>query len=228
MKYLYNTPINMPRGTHYGSDYWITFSRKIQRKVHLYSMLEYANFLSLEMNSNVEYFCEQPLKISDSNTNNTQTVFDFWVYFADSSTEFQEVKYSTDLVGSSKSSIRSKKQIEFQKEWCHKHGYIYKVVTEKELYKSEYYITNLSILHSFLLRQNISISPESKNKLYDFLSNGVQTISTITELGILERGQELVTLSYLFYKGKIEIDILHRPLDKRTEIRLCENANTIF
>ena len=49
----------MPRGTHYGSDYWIIYSKKLQRQVHLYSMLEHANFIVLEMDSHVEYFCER-------------------------------------------------------------------------------------------------------------------------------------------------------------------------
>ena len=57
MSYLYQTPIKMPRGLHYGSDYWISNSFKLKRNVHLYSMLEYANFIELEMNPSVEYFC---------------------------------------------------------------------------------------------------------------------------------------------------------------------------
>lgn len=97
MKYLYSTPISMPRGTHYGSDYWIIYSKKLQRQVHLYSMLEHANFIVLEMDSHVEYFCEQPLKITDYNASKQQSVFDFWVYFTNGTYEFQEIKYSSEL-----------------------------------------------------------------------------------------------------------------------------------
>ena len=59
MTYQYQSPIKMPRGSHYGSDYWISYSYKLKRKVRLFSMLEYSNFIELEMNSEVEFFCRE-------------------------------------------------------------------------------------------------------------------------------------------------------------------------
>ena len=60
MNYKFTTPIKMPRGTHYGSNYWMFESKKIHRCVTAYSNLEYENLLTLEMNPEVEYYCEQP------------------------------------------------------------------------------------------------------------------------------------------------------------------------
>ena len=144
MPYLYQTPVEMPRGSHYGSDYWIVYSYKLGRNVHLYSMLEYANFIILEMNSSVEFFCEQPLKIQ-ANLSHTKksSVFDFWVYYKNGSSEFQEVKYSSELIGNSNAALRSQNQIQFQKEWCKSNGYEYKVITEKNLYDKPFKIQNL-------------------------------------------------------------------------------------
>ena len=169
----------MPRGTHYGSDYWIIYSKKLQRQVHLYSMLEHANFIVLEMDSHVEYFCEQPLKITDYNASKQQSVFDFWVYFTNGTYEFQEIKYSSELEEKTESALRSQKQIAFQNNWCKEQNHAYRVVTEKDLYKSEYYINNLEILYSFVLRQTTSIIPEKEKALYqchldkDYTKNSV-------------------------------------------------------
>lgn len=228
MKYLYNTPISMPRGTHYGSDYWIIYSKKLQRQVHLYSMLEHANFLALEMDSKVEYFCEQPLKITDLNLQKQSSVFDFWVYFSNGASEFQEVKYSNELQGDTEAALRSQKQIAFQRSWCEKQNYTYRVVTEKDLYKSEYYINNLDILYSFVTRQVSPIIHEQEIALYKFLSSGPQTISAIKNQTIFNEGSEMSNLVLLYYKGNILIDILHRPLDKNTEIRLCVRENITY
>lgn len=229
MSYLYNTPVSMPRGTHYGSDYWIVYSKKLQRHVHLYSMLEHANFLTLEMDSKVEYFCEQPLKITDSSTSKQQSsVFDFWVYFSNGTAEFQEVKYSAELQGNTESAIRSQKQIAFQKKWCEKQNYAYRVVTEKDLYKSEYYISNLDILYSFVIRQVTPIIHEQEIALYNFLLSGPQTVFAINNQAIFDVGSEMSNLALLYYKGNISIDIRNRPLDKKTEIRLCANENITY
>lgn len=228
MKYLYNTPIIMPRGTHYGSDYWIIYSKKLQRQVHLYSMLEHANFIVLEMDSHVEYFCEQPLKITDINDTRQQSIFDFWVYFTNGTHEFQEVKYSNELTETTESALRSQKQITFQSNWCKKQNHAYRVVTEKDLYQSEYYINNLEILYSFVLRQSTPIITEKENALYKFLMTGSQTISAIEKQAIFSEENIMANLALLYYKGSITIDILNRPLDRKTEIGLCENENIIY
>lgn len=35
----FDTPINMPRATHYGNNYWEVYSNKLKRKVCLFSNL---------------------------------------------------------------------------------------------------------------------------------------------------------------------------------------------
>lgn len=90
----FKEPIIMPRGTHFGNNYWEVYSSKIKRKVCLFSNLEYENFLTLELNPKIEYFCEQPLDakvIIDGEE--TKTIFDFWVKYKDGTEEMQ-VKYS--------------------------------------------------------------------------------------------------------------------------------------
>ena len=59
----FSKPIDMPRGTHYGNNYYLVYSKKIHRTCRFYSNLEYYNFLSLEINPKIEKFCEQPVKI---------------------------------------------------------------------------------------------------------------------------------------------------------------------
>ena len=59
----FDKPIKMPRGTHYGSNYWEVYSKKMGRKACFFSNLEYHNFLTLEMNPDVIQMCEQPLEI---------------------------------------------------------------------------------------------------------------------------------------------------------------------
>lgn len=229
MTYLYQKPVEMPRGTHYGSDYWIVYSFKLKRMVHLYSMLEYANFITLEMNPTVEYFCEQPLKIEyqDTSSSKRNTIFDFWVYYIDSTHEFQEVKYSSELIGKTDSVIRSQNQISFQRLWCENNAHNYKVITEKELYSGQFTIQNLGLLHSHLLRYN-KMSKYSAEKLHEILCKKHTTIGEIYLSKVFPENCELGILAYQFYIGNIDMNIKDRPLDNYTEVTLCEKRNILF
>ena len=80
----YEKPIEMPRGTHYGSNYFVVYSHKLKRNATLYSNLEYYNFLTLEVNPNVEYFCEQPQEIAICLENKIRkAIFDMHVVYKD-------------------------------------------------------------------------------------------------------------------------------------------------
>lgn len=226
--YLYQTPIEMPRGSHFGSDYWIAYSYKLKRKVHFFSMLEYANFIILEMDSNVEYFCEQPLKITDKTSlSKCSSIFDFWVQYIDGLSEFQEVKYSSELISSTESALRSKNQIEFQKNWCISNGYNYRVVTEESIYNGQFGFQNLKLLQSHLLRYHQS-EKYSIQRFYKVLAQGPLSFEEIKLLKLFPENYVLSILAFQYYLGNIEIDIKDRPLDNYTEVKLCETKNITF
>lgn len=227
--YLYTKPISMPRGSHYGSDYWICYSFKLQRIVHLYSMLEYENFINLEMDSKVKYFCEQPLEIEafdEKLKRNKKSVLDFWVYYKDGFAEFQEVKYSMELIGDSKAAIRSQQQIKFQHNWCDVNKQKYRVITEKDLNAGPYRISNLELLRSCILEDGI-ICKQMPKALYRLLRNKPFTIGELINFNILPENIELNIFAQQFYLGNIYLDINNRPIDYCTEVCLCEEKNTI-
>jgi len=222
MSYLYKSPIKMPRGTHYGSDYWIFYSLKLGRTVKVYSMLEYANAISLEMNPVVKYYCEQPAKVSSIRNDKTvNAIFDFWVLYNDDSNEFQEVKYSSELEGDDEASIRSQKQIEIQKEWCIDNNKNYRIVTERELFCGPFYFHNLTLLHSHLLRYDTNPKLELST-LLSYLKEGVRTIEEIKEKNFVPDEKIFSVLALLYYKGSIEINLDARPLDNLTEVMYAQ------
>lgn len=227
MSYLFETPLKMPRGTHYGSDYWIAYSYKLKRMVHLYSMLEYANFITLEMNPAVEFFCEQPYRIESQGGVKTSSVFDFWVQYKEGHSEFQEVKYSSELTGSSDADKRSQEQIAFQREWCQKNGYGYQVVTEKDLYDGSFAFQNLKSLHNHMLRYS-QVGTYDARVLYGLLNRQKKlTLGELKEFKALPEKYELAILAYQFYLGKILINLKDRPIDNSTEVMVCETKNII-
>ncbi|KRE38153.1 hypothetical protein ASG81_19960 [Paenibacillus sp. Soil522] len=88
--------MSIKRNMRYGSNYWESFSPKLNRNVR-FSDLEYDHWVLLEANHNVKIFCEQPLRIKHLfNGELAESIFDMWVKYQDGSESFIEVKYSNE------------------------------------------------------------------------------------------------------------------------------------
>ena len=199
-KYRYLKPITMPRGKNYGSNYWLYYSRKIGRKVTAYSNLEYDNLISLEMNANIEYYCEQPCKAEvfyDGEMN--ITVFDVYVFYKDKREEMQEIKYSFDLC-----SDRAIKQHEVQKNWCLQNEIDLAIRTEKEIMPGNYTSRNNAWLASKVRRRDNTEYSENAHLLLNYIrSKGSITIGMLITSGRLSELNGISYLAELFYRGKI-------------------------
>jgi len=219
----FDKPVKMPRGSHYGSNYWEVFSRKMRRRAYFFSNLEYHNFLVLEMDANVTQMCEQPIEIEIMvDGKDEKSVLDFWIKYADGSEEIQEVKSVESFNKDSKDYLRANAQTRKQKLWCKEHGIAYTVRSEKEIYAGEYTIENCSYMASRVRRYAPPENMESyKNVLIGYLESCKKAdVRTLMESGRLPLGNEINFLCYMHFKGVARLDIDNRPLDNRTEVVL--------
>ena len=195
----------MNRGTHYGNNYYIFKSRKVGRIVTAFSNLEYDNLITLEMDHKVEYFCEQPCKVSFMEEGiKEETVFDVWVFYRDGREEYQEVKYNSEINNHNPDS-RDNKQIKLQKKWCDYNNQNYVVRTEKELHRGQYYMMNLEYMASKVRRYSIPIEIQVKkeHELIKMIKDNYLTVGDISSSGFLPLGREPEFLSMMYYKGLI-------------------------
>lgn len=222
MDYKYTNPINMTRGTHYGSNYWEVYSKKINRKVKLFSNLEYENFLSLELNPEIEYFCEQPLEVEIFlDGNKKKTIFDMWVKYKDGREEFQEVKYLSEINGDTEKSIRTKKQIEVQRKWCSDNNQNYVIRTDNDIQKGRFTIRNLKLIAGRIRRYDIPNRSYSQEKLVNYITKQEGAIiKDLFESSILPIGKELEFLCLMHYLGVIRLEIDDKPINKDTGVRI--------
>ena len=220
---FFDKPLKMPRGTHYGSNYWEVYSKKMGRKGYFFSNLEYHNFLRLEMDPEVIQMCEQPIEIEIMvDGKNEKSILDFWVKYADGSEEIQEVKSIESFKEESQDYIRTKAQMHKQKQWCVEKGVTYTVRSEKEIYASEYIIENYAYMASKIRRYELPEDIGSyRNLLIGYLKTcGKADMRTLIETGRLPLGNEINFLCYMYYIGTVRMDIDNRPLDNRTEVVL--------
>lgn len=227
----FTKPIEMPRGSHYGSEYYSVYSCKAGRVVNLFSKLEYYNFLTLETDPTVETFCEQPCQIEIVEEEEMKkAIFDMWVRYKDGREELQEVKYTKELSGDSKSAIRSQEQIRRQRRWCDDNNISFAVRTEEDLLHGDYLIQNLSVIAG-LVRRYTPYDADYYSKLvirciedanYDKRKKVLVNDLIMKEL--LPVSNEWAHLAYMYVKGLIDLNIGSKPLDLRTEVRLaCQN-----
>ena len=219
----FDKPVKMPRGSHYGSNYWEVYSKKMKRKAYFFSNLEYHNFLTLEMDPNVTQMCEQPLEIEIMiDGKNEKSILDFWIKYVDGSEEIQEVKSIESFKADSKDYLRTKAQMQKQKKWCKENRIAYTVRSEKEIYSGEYIIENYSYMASKVRRYVLPEDTETyRNVLIGYLEACKKTdVQTLMESGMLPLGNEINFLCYMHFKGVVRLDIDSRPLDNRTEVVL--------
>ncbi len=220
----FDKPIYMTRATHYGNNYYEVYSKKLNRIVRMFSSLEYANFLTLEMNPSVIKFCEQPLEIQIMLEGKPKkAIFDFWVLYNNMREEMQEVKYSQELNGNDEKSLRSNEQIRREKIWCEEHEICHVIRTDEDIYSGRFFIKNLEYLAA-KSRRYIPVEDNFYRSLViDTLKSKKKlTISDMVKFELLPIEHEIDYISYLYYKGVITMDIATKPIDGNMEIALWQ------
>ncbi len=194
--YRYETPVFRQRSSRYGSNYWVFMSRKLRRRVAVFSNLEYENILTLEMDPEVEWYCEYPLETTVYVGGTEEKVlFDVWVRYVDGQELFQGVTYS--------SKEGERKKIALQAKWCIQNDVNYEYRNEKNIHKGPFHIRNLSLLASRARRFSVS-SVNADQMTVKFLADtGRATVSLLEECGVFGTGKTLDYLADLYYRGII-------------------------
>lgn len=221
--YKYMTPIPMTRSTHYGNNYWIFHSVKLNRNVTAYSNLEYYNLITLEMNHDVEWYCEQPLKATVklmADAKARDIVPDVYVLYRSGGEEFQEVKYSSEYLSETDKGLRDRCQVEAEQQWCKENHYGFALRTEKEICTGRYIIQNFEIMSAYVRRTNGIQSRNIIEAIETYLNDhdGVR-ISDLIESGIFAKETALSDISLLYYWGYIDLLMSNKPLSFGVEVR---------
>lgn len=221
---LSEKPIDMPHSQSYGSNYYICHSLKLKRRVCFYSNLEYANFLSVELNPKIIKYVEQPLQITGENDvgKMCKTVFDMEVLYENNINELWEIKYSSDLTGDNKSAVRAKSQISIQKNWCLKSNIPYRVRTENDILKGLEHLNNMRFMYHCICRIDESLLANCKERIKRFIERaGNTTIGHILE-SVPEPSLVFPSLIYLLIYGQVDADVFSQEINYNTEVGYVE------
>lgn len=221
-KYRYTIPVEMPRSTHYGNNYYVIPSRKLGRNVTAFSYLEYCNIIRLEMDSKVEFYCEQPCTVDVFvDGMRYSTTFDTYVFYKDGREEMQEVKYAEELAANNERGERDRAQIEKQKLWCTQNGINYAVRTDNIILSGNFTIRNLEWLAAKARRYSMTNDMGRKMLTSYLRENGNFTIGQLYTCGIITTKNGLNLLADMYYRGEITFgDIDNNQISNKTEVQL--------
>lgn len=216
--YRYETPIVKLRSDAYGKNYWVFSSRKVQRRVGVFSNLEYENILTLEMDPKVEWFCEYPVKptvfLGGKEFN---PMISTWVKYQNGTELYQGVAYQNDT-----GIEEERRSVSAAAAWCIQNGQKFEFRNEKNIKSGPFFIRNLSVLASRALRFRVQ-SVNADQMLIGYLKEIKRAkISDLENSGRFETGRTLDYLADLYYRGVIDfVNISNECISGKMEV-ICD------
>lgn len=198
--YKYEKAVSRMRKDYYGKNYWCFESRKLHRRVAVFSNLEYENILNLEMNPEVEWYCEYPLEtVVFIGGKETKVLFSTWVLYTNGKEEYQGVSYQKDA------SAKSKQQIGAMLMWCLQNNQQFSFCNETTIEKGQFFIRNLNVLF-VRARRFAAHSKNADMAIINYLQNiDTATIGYLESSGRFEKNKTLDYIADLFYRGVITL-----------------------
>lgn len=187
------------------------------RDIILYSDLEFDHWLTVESDSNVLTYCEQPLEITYViNGKLHSSIFDMWILNKNGTELFIEVKYESELQPYHKNYERTKRQIEAQQLWCKKNGYKHEVRTEKMIRSGRFTIENKLKMISNIINQQ---KPQCMDKIKDSITGRRKLADICKELeGVINPYEVFLAAQWLCYEGTISGELYEKIWGNEMEV----------
>lgn len=208
-----------PKGRgRYGNNYWEVYSTRINRVVKLYSDLEYDHWVLVEGNSNVDRFCEQPLKVVLYIAGKKyETIFDKWIKYKSGEEVFVEIKYSSELDPQNPKSVRALRQIEIQKAWCEERSFRYEIRTEQEIRKNPILLENTKALIPFIRNRRHPLELTCR-KIVQLIRSQRVTLQQLYEAFVGQKTEIFEAICWLIFEGTLRSNIDQVRLGTQTEV----------
>lgn len=222
----YSSPVWTPRRGSYGNNQWITFSPKLDRRVCLYSDLEYFHWLLVEATPDIETYCEQPLEMRSSVLGrDAKSIIDMWVRFRDGTEEYREVKYGQDLIEGG-GRHRVVRQLAVQRAWCSRHQVSHVVMEESAILANPLLLENWrTIITHLTIHRNLTTSGIESSMQRLLASSGPISIGELSRQFVGPSPLQVHTAAFrLLHGGAVTAPLDTQPLSYRLTVQARQNG----
>jgi hypothetical protein len=212
-------PLDIKRNKKYGSNYWEGLSLKLNRRVRLFSDLEYDHWILVETDPNIKLFCEQPFSIKMYFEGELyESIPDMWVMKNDGTEFLIEVKYTSELIFDDPKNSPTIKKIRAYKLWCKMNNFKYLLRTEHNIRRNPIYLQNMKTIQSFIKGYH----PPSESEKLEFINliqNKKLKLFEIEQyFSQLSKDRIRGILSWLIYQGFIFANLDKMLIHNQTEV----------
>lgn len=216
---MYTLPLPHKMTGKYGNNEWFVYSPKLKRDVHLYSDLEYDNWVLVETNSNIKTFCEQPKEIEITMENEiVKSIFDMWICLTDGTQEFHEVKYEKDIDPNREKSLRAIRQTSAQRQWCLKNEIPYSIQTEKNIRGNEVFLENMKVIIPYIAQRETAIETDLFHIGNIIQSDPISIKQIITDSPDIPVPRIRESVYRMIYQGTVSSNVNLVPIGIKTEV----------
>ncbi|MHB0865034.1 PDDEXK family nuclease [Paenibacillus sp. SEL3] len=203
-----------------GRNRFFAFSRRLKREIRLYSPLQYDNWVMVETDLSVEYYCERPKKIVVSVAGEIiETVFDMWI-----KTEKEEIfiflrnAYEINI-NDHRVKQKALKELLAQQIWCKEMKYKHRIITDEDIRSNLILLANKKTLIPYYMPIN-----ELRNELYPLIIDKLCNEPTaIRELEKIPGFHPITVRNHIYamiYYGIIKFNQNHEIISSLSEVTI--------
>lgn len=218
-------PIEFDRNEKSKYNYYIFYSVKNKRNVQVYSQQAYYHCLDLEMNYNIESYCENPEQL---NIERNEQVFsrniDFIVRRNNNKRYILQrllPYYHNNITHKFKNMCIS------EESWCKEYNYDYQVITLDVKHRNNYYLHNIKLLYGLIKHTNEPLYNRSLEDITFILHHSKNnTINTLMNKLNLSMNDVLKSFAIGVARGIILHPIDNSAITINTEVNLLLNEKS--
>ncbi len=219
-------PVVGYRRARYGNNLWLVYSPKIDRKVKLYSNLEYFNWIMVEATPEIVAFCEQPVKIvCYIDGRNVVSIIDMWVKYYTGIEEYREIKYVKELKKTNKKPMLHRK-MEAQKNWCSRQNVDYRIITDIDILANELLIRNWRVILTHISNNTKNASILNTQKQIINIVNNEKKISLsmlVNRFSDISVSDVHTAVFWLLHSGRLIAPLHETELSNNIILKLRNN-----
>lgn len=215
------TPVWDRPQSRYGNNRWVVFSPKLQRRVVLYSDLEYDHWVLVEGTPAIKSFCEQPRRVRvQLPSGPVTTIIDMWIFWETQVQEYREIKYRDEIEKAFPNS-RIFRQIQAQKKWCDLAGVKHNVMTEDVIRSNPLFLSNWKfILSSLSCTQDVDLSAHIENVSSLLVKSSMTLRGIENSFPTVDRSLIRASVFTLIHRGHLKAPLDVLPLNASTRIEV--------
>jgi hypothetical protein len=135
-------PLWTPKRERCTSNLWQVYSPKINRRLKLFSDMDYHHWILVEATPDIVAFCERPVEVLGLlDGKSSSSYINMWILWRNGTEEYRTL-IRANKIEEIENRPKLKRQLDVQRSWCQRREVIYNIITDQEIYANKLLLHN--------------------------------------------------------------------------------------